>query len=269
MKTLIFLAAGALAFAQAQKTFDSPEAAAQDLMDAATHNNVAELDAIFGARGKTLLSSGDPQKDQAERQEFATLAQDRHRLQQDSMDANRVILCVGSEDWPFPVPIVKKNGAWTFDSSMGSQAMKARRIGGDELDAIEICAGYAAAQLAYAQQQPVHDYAAHIAALGSLVPKEFVEATGANLKPYHGYYFRTLISQGPSAPGGAYRYLVTNAMMGGFALEAWPARYGVTGVHTFIVNQEGVVFEKDLGPATQAAPPVASYNPDATWTPVN
>lgn len=267
MKTLMFLSAGALLFAQAQKTFDSPEAAAHALIDAAAANNTTELTAIFGPQGKSILTSGDPAKDKAEQQEFATIAKNKYSLQRDSMDPNRMILSIGEEDWPFPAPIVKKNGVWMFDSTMGAQAMKARRIGSNELDAIEICAGVVGAQQAYAERSPTHTYSATLAGLEPEVPKAFTMATGAPAKAYHGYYFAMLKSQGASSPGGQHNYVVKDTMLGGFALVAWPADYGVTGVHTFIVNQDGVVYEKDLG--AHAKMPVTAYNPDSSWRAVN
>jgi hypothetical protein len=271
MKTLILISAGALMFAQAQKTFDTPEAAAQALIDAAAANNVAELDAIFGMQGKTILTSGDPTRDKAERDEFVSIARTKNVLERDSMDPNRMILSIGNDDWPFPVPIVKKDGKWRFDSSMGMQSMRARRIGANELDAIEICAGFVSAEHAYAERSPMHEYAPTLTALEPNVPKEFVAAAGATPKAYHGYFFSLLKSQGASSPGGRHDYMVKNpaamSMMGGFALVAWPAQYGVTGVHTFIVNHDGVVYEKDLGPHVGA--PMTSYNPDPSWHTVN
>jgi hypothetical protein len=203
------------------------------------------------------------------------------------MNANRMILSIGNEDWPFPVPIVKKNNAWMFDSSMGALAMRARRIGAGELDAIEICAGYVGAQEAYSQRRDTHDesvlqYAKRISSTpgkhdglywqgqDSLVPQGFAEASTDHPKPYHGYYFRVLTAQGPNAPGGAHNYMAKDMMIGGFGLVAWPAQYGVTGIHTFVVNMDGVVYEKDLGPPSSGlASPVTRYDPDKTWTPVN
>jgi hypothetical protein len=267
MKALILISAGAMMFAQAQKTFDTPQAAAKALIDAAAANNVAELDAIFGMQGKTILTSGDPAKDKAEREEFVSIANTRNAIERDSMDPNRVILAIGSDDWPFPVPIVKKDGKWMFDASMGAKAMRARRIGANELDAIEICAGFVEAEHTHAQRTATHEYAATLAALEPDVPKDFAAASGAAAKPYHGYFFAVLKSQGASSPGGRHDYVVKNSMMGGFALVAWPAQYGVSGVHTFIVNQDGVVYEKDLGPHVGA--PVTSYNPDQSWRTVN
>src|ERR1700677_5101187 len=156
-KTLILISASALLVAQIQqKTFDSPEAAANALIDAAAANNVTELSAIFGTMGKTILTSGDPSRDKAEREEFVNIARSKHRIEDDKMMRNRKILSIGDDDWPFPVPIVKKDGKWMFDTSMGAKAMRARRIGANELDAIEICAGFVSAEQAYAERNPTH-----------------------------------------------------------------------------------------------------------------
>jgi len=285
--SISLLGCAAILFAQAQRTFDTPEAAADALIAAAADNNTAGLDAIFGPQGKTVLTSGKPDQDKSERQEFANIAHNKHQLERDSMNRNRMILSIGSEDWPFPVPIVKKDNGWIFDTSMGALAMRARRIGEGELDAIEICAGYVGAQEAYAPARDTHEesglqYAKRVASTtgkhdglywdgpGALVPKGFAEASTQHPKPYHGYYFRILTAQGANAPGGAHNYLVKDMLMGGFGLVAWPAQYGVTGIHTFIVNMDGVVYEKDLGsPANAMVPPVTRYDPDKTWKPVN
>jgi hypothetical protein len=192
------------------------------------------------------------------------------------------ILAVGSEDWPFPVPIVHSKDTWYFDPSRGAVEMRARRVGTNELDTIEICASYVQAQTEYAAQvrdkHGMLEYAQRIsAAQGQAdtlsVPKAFADAavetgksTTVKPKPYHGYYFRILQAQGPNAHGGRHNYMVKDSMIGGFGLVAWPARYGVTGVHTFIVNQDGVVYEKDLGnPATSLSTTVTSYDPDKSW----
>jgi hypothetical protein len=268
MKTLI-LFVGAIALAQAQKAFDTPEAAAAALIDAAAKNDTAQLAEIFGPQGKSLLTSGNAEQDKAERQEFSSIAKGKHELQKDSMNSDRMILSVGSEDWPYPVPIVKTNGKWMFDSSMGEMSMQARRIGANELDAIEVCAGYVGTQEEYAKQHGTH-YAPTIQALSGQVPKEFTEATGSHPKPYHGYYFAVLKAQGPNAPGGQSNYTTSKTMTGGFALVAWPADYGVSGVHTFIVSRDGIIYERDMGrPGNKTAAPVTRYDPDNTWGPVN
>ncbi len=273
-----------------QTAFDSPEAAMQALIDAAANNDTAQLSALFGPNGKQILTSGDPQKDQAERQEFSQLAKRKHELQPSSMNKNVRILTVGAEDWPFPAPIVQTNGKWRFETAQGAMEMRARRIGANELDAIEICAGYVEAQRAYAaqvrDQHGVLEYAQQIKSSpgkhdglywgeGSLVPEGFAEAESLSAaaskpKPYHGYYFQVLKSQGPAAPEGPHNYVSKESMIGGFALVAWPATYGVSGIHTFVVNQDGVVYERDLGTrASNLTAPVNRYDPDKSWTPVN
>jgi len=281
----------AISFGQTPKTFDSAEAAAQALMEAAEKDDVAGLSALFGPAGKDVLTSGDPQQDNKERAEFARLAHDKHQLEPDEMNAAVMILSVGSEDWPFPVPIVRNKDKWSFDASQGAVEMRARRIGAHELDAIEICAGYVEAQmeyasrdrnnhkmLAYAQRivsaKGVHDGLYWEGDSEALVPKGFAEAavepghaSATDLKPYHGYYFRVLKAQGPNADGGQHNYIVKDSMIGGFGLVAFPAHYGASGIHTFIVNHDGVIYEKDLGsPATGASTTVTRYDPDKSWT---
>jgi len=274
-----------------QKTFDSPEAAVQALIDATSKNDTAELVAVLGSNGQGILTSGDAGQDQAERREFAQLASTRHRLEPSTMRAGTMILLVGEEAWPFPVPLVSVDQRWHFDPALGSLEVRARRVGANELDAIEICAGYVEAQQAYAAQHrsgaATMEYAKAIVsspgqknglyqpgASPELVPQGFADAAmetpGRKAKPYHGYYFRVLTEQGPNAPGGPHKYVAGQFMIGGFALVAWPAQYGVTGVHTFIVNQDNSVYEKDLGPQTPSlAPALVRYDPDSSWTPVD
>jgi hypothetical protein len=281
----------AISFGQTPKTFDSAEAAAQALMEAAEKDDVAGLAALFGPADNAVLTSGDPQQDKRERTEFARLARDKHQLEPDPMNAAVMILSIGSEDWPFPVPIVRSKDKWSFDASQGAVEMRARRIGANELDAIEICAGYVEAQMEYAaQDRDNHKMLAYAQRIVStkgmhdglywerssepLVPEGFAEAaveTGrtaaAKLKPYHGYYFRVLQAQGPNAEGGQHNYIVKDLMIGGFGLVAFPAHYGASGIHTFIVNQDGVIYEKDLGnPAASASTTVTRYDPDRSWT---
>jgi hypothetical protein len=266
MKSLAIIFCAAVAIAHAQRTFETPEAAAQALIDAAANNNSATLAAIFGPLSKTILTGGSPEQDKAERQEFASIARNKHQLERDSMNSDRMILAIGSEDWPFPVPIVHQNGQWHFDTSMGGQVMQARRIGTDELDAIEICAGYVGAQQQFAQQHQMQQYADKLEALGNLVPAGFIQAASAHPQPYHGYYFQVVTSQGSNAAGGSHDYVVKGTMLGGFALVAWPAEFNVTGVHTFIVNQDGMVYEKSIDTsANKTAAPVNRYDPDRSW----
>jgi Protein of unknown function (DUF2950) len=253
----------------AQKTFDSPEAATQALIDAASKNDVATLRAVLGSAAKGILTSGDPKQDEAERQEFAKIATQKHHLEKSSMNSHVMVLLIGDQDWPFPIPLLHDGDHWRFDPERGSVEVRARQIGANELDAIQACAAYVGIQQAYAAKKRsaagTLEYAESVAS--SPVPKEFAEAAGANpTRPYHGYYFRVLKEQGPNAPGGQHSYVLGKAMIGGFALVAWPATYGVSGVHTFMVNQDGVVYEKDRG---AHATPGTSFDPDRTWTPVD
>ncbi len=268
--------------AQAQTAFDTPEAAEKALVDAAAANDSAALNAIFGPGGANILTSGDAAQDKAEREEFARIARGKYRLEPDAANPGRLILSIGDQDWPFPAPLVKTKGKWSFDSAMGTNMMTAQRIGANELDAVEICSGYAGAELQYAEQHGGAEYARRMLSSPgkddglyseghALVPQQFAEVAAdglSNLKPkrYHGYYFKMLTAQGPDAPGGRHNYLVKNSLLGGFAMVAWPAAYGVTGIHTFIVNQDGIVYERDLGrSANPLAAPVAWFNPTKDW----
>jgi hypothetical protein len=248
--------------------------------------------AIFGPRAKETLTSGDAAQDRAEQTEFARLARTKHRLEISHMNPNRAILAIGDEDWPFPVPIVRTNGKWSFNASDAPVEMQARRIGTDELDAIEICYGYVEAQQKYASEDRdkagMLVYAPHIMSAPGrhdglywqgegepLVPEDFAKAAwdGAQkgrAKPYHGYYFRVLQGQGTHAPDGAHNYFVKDKLIGGFGLVAWPSEYGVSGVHTFIVNQDGVVYQKDIAPVPgKPAAPITRFDPDESWQPVD
>lgn len=290
---LCFLCAAlACAFpAFSQERFDSPEAASQALIDAAASHDAARLAAIMGPQAKGILTSGSATQDRNEQSEFARLAQSKRRLEISPMHPNRAILSVGEEDWPFPVPIRRTDGKWSFDASETSTEMKARHIGADELDAIEICHGYVDAQMKYAALDRNHDgmlqYAPRlISAAGKrdglywdgaadpMVSAGFAHAAWeggrkGDARPYHGYYFRILTSQGPDARGGAHNYMVKDKLLGGFGLVAWPAEYGVSGNHSFIVNQEGLVYEKDIPPVPgKPAPLITRFDPDRSWEPV-
>jgi hypothetical protein len=276
----------------AQERFDSPEEAAQAVIDAAYKHDSDRLWAILGPQAKGVLSSGDAAQDSAEQAEFATLAHTKHRLEICPLDANRTVLSIGEADWPFPIPIVRMNGKWSFDAAQASVEMRARRIGADEIDVIEICKGYVAAQQKYAAEERDKDgmlaYAPRLmstpgqhdglyweGASEPLVPQGLAQAawdgglnTGA--KPYHGYYFRIIGEQGSNAAGGAHVYTVKGKMIGGFGLVAWPAEYGVTGIHTFIVNHNGSVYEKDIEPSRgKATAPIARFDPDGSWVRVD
>jgi hypothetical protein len=283
--TLVFVVAASPAFAQVpapapapqktapkvlQKTFESPDAATQALIDAASKNDTATLRSVLGSSAKGILTSGDPKQDAAERQEFAKIAAEKHHLEQSSMNSHVMVLLIGDQDWPFPIPLLHEGEKWRFDPQGGAMEVRARKVGANELDAIQACTAYAAVQQAYAAKKRTaagtQEYAENVAS--SQVPEELANAAGDHpTRPYHGYYFKALKGQGEHAPGGQHPYMVGKAVIGGFALVAWPATYGVTGVHTFIVSQDGVVYEKDRG--AQPAGPVLSYDPDPSWTPVD
>jgi hypothetical protein len=274
----------------AQEKFDSPDAAATALIQAATTRDNARLQTIFGAQANPLLSSGNPTQDSADLAEFARLAQAKHRLEPSKRDPNRVILAIGDADWPFPVPIVRAaDSKWGFDASETKAEMQARRIGANELDVIEICAGYVDAQKKFAETEHNPDHMTEFAArmksdpgqhnglytegdAQPLIPAGLAAAAREGQqapRPYHGYYFRILQGQGPSAPGGTHSWMAKGRLIGGFGLVAWPAQYGVTGIHTFIVDQDGIIYEKDIEPSPNAAfPGVTRYDPDKSWRPV-
>jgi hypothetical protein len=288
LRTNILLALATAAPCIAQQRFDSAEGAANAVIEATANHDTARLNAIFGPLGSAILTSGNPGEDKAEQSEFSKLAAAKHQLEPDARNPNRMILSIGDEDWPFPVPLVRTGGKWAFDPSEAKVEMQARRIGTHELDAIEICAGYVEAQRKYASADRDNDglleYASHVmggptalyqeGAAEPLVPRGFAEAVWTaghrSTTPYHGYFFRVLDAQGPGARGGAHRYVAKNKMIGGFGLVAWPAQYGVTGIHTFIVNQNGIVYQKDIAPGPNGImPAITRFDPDASWTPVD
>jgi Protein of unknown function (DUF2950) len=267
-----------------QRTFQTPQEAIQATIDAAEHNDAAALLLLFGPDGKDIVESGDPAEDKEMRAEFARSAHEKLQIEQDPANPDRVTFAVGEQDWPFPVPVVRKDGKWRLDPASGRLEILARRVGRNELNTMEVCRGYVEAQLEYAAQDHDRDgilkYAQSIVSSpGKLdglysedapqhaVAKAFAVAAGATKpEPYHGYYFRVLKSQGPAATGGAFDYVVKGKMIGGFALVAWPAEYGVSGVQTFIVNHEGLVYGKDLGINTAAlARQLTRFNPDKSW----
>lgn len=275
----------------AQESFDTPDAAAQAIIDAADSHDTARLKAIIGPQRSGILTSGSAAKDRAEQSEFARLARAKHRISISDISPNRAILVVGDEDWPFPVPICRTSGKWSFDASHAAEEMHARHIGADELDAIEICHGYVEAQKKYASEDRDQDglleYAPHLMGKHGQHDGLYWEGSGQPLipaglahaewdgtrkgeaKPYHGYYFRVLDGQGSNAPGGAHKYMAADNMIGGFGLVAWPAEYGVSGIHTFMVNQDGVVYQKDIAPvAGKPALPITRFDPDPSWEPV-
>jgi hypothetical protein len=278
--------------ATAVKTFDSPQAAVDALLDAADKYDVAALEAIFGPEGDDIIHTGEPARDKKAAADFAAKVREKQTISTDPKTPDRAVLMIGADDWPVPVPIVKRNGKWLFDSKAGLQEILYRRIGGNELDAIQICRGYVEAQDDYAVMKRgdkgVAEYAQRIISTpgkqdglawqnpdgtwGGPVGENIARVIEQGYKkgePYHGYFFKVLKAQGAAAPLGQMDYLVKGVMIGGFALVAAPAEYRVTGVKTFIVSNDGVVYEKDFGPNTlEQFKNMEVFNPDETWHPV-
>jgi hypothetical protein len=265
-----------------QRTFANANDAIQATLEASEHNDTAALRQIFGAASKDIVESGDPDQDKQDRQEFVKLAKEKMAINQDPTNPDRITFAIGNEDWPFPVPLFRTGDRWRFDTASGRVEILAHRIGENELSTIDSCRAFAEAELEYASQPrdggKVQEYARKVrssagqhnglywdGAPKELVPESFADAVASG-KPYHGYYFRILTAQGPSAPGGAVNYLVDGRMLGGFALIAWPAEYQVSGVKTFIVSHQGVVYEKDLGAKTATiARETTRFDPDRSW----
>jgi hypothetical protein len=275
------------------ESFDTPQQAADALVDAAGKFDEAALIQIFGPGGEDIVFSGELPQDRQHAADFATEARERESVSVDPKTGSRAFLIVGDENWPFPVPLVKRGDKWYFDAKAGKQELLYRRIGANELDAIGVCRGYVEAQDDYAYQArqlySVNQYAQHIVStpgkhdglawqnpdgtwggpVGEKIAKAIEQGYTPGSEPYHGYFFKILKGQGPAAPLGAMNFVVEGVMIGGFALVAAPAEYGVTGVQTFIVSQDGVVYEKDLGPKTLAEfAKMELFNPDTSWTPV-
>jgi Protein of unknown function (DUF2950) len=284
-------ATGATSTTTTQKSFSTPEAAVDELIRATRDYDVPALTQIFGSEGEDFISTPDPVQDKSKGQAFAALAKEKHSLVPDSSNANRMVLIVGPEDWPFPIPLEKRSGKWIFDTAGGRQELLFRRIGTNELDAIQVCRGYVEAQKVYAltihDNSGVNQYAQKIIStpgkqdglywlkadgtpggpISEPAAKAIAEGYSFNKKSaYHGYYFKILKGQGPDAPLGRLDYVIQGAMIGGFALIAAPAEYRVTGIKTFMVSQDGIVYQKDLGPDTlNIAKGIELYNPDKTW----
>jgi hypothetical protein len=278
--------------APTQKTFATPQEAAAALIQACDSFDEAALKQILGTDSKDIISSEDPVRDKNDALAFAAMAHEQNSISVDPKDVNRAVLLIGNNSWPLPIPIAKRNGKWLFDTKAGKDEILLRRIGSNELDAIQICRGYVQAQLEYAQTKhdgsEVNQYAQRVistpgkqdglvwrnpdGSLGGPISEGIADALQQGYtdkaKPYHGYFFKILKGQGPSAPLGRIDFVVEGAMIGGFALAAAPADYRVTGVKTFIVSYEGVVYQKDLGPDTlRKFKEMELYNPDKTWTP--
>jgi hypothetical protein len=275
-----------------QRTFATPQEGAQALMAAAEAQDMSALSAIFGKGSDEILNSGDAVQDQNNVARFVKRAKQSLKERIDPASPNRASVLIGPDNFPFPIPLVRTAGRWHFDTPTGKVEILARRIGSNELDAIAACKDYVEAQYDYATEDRnsngVPEYARRLISSpekrdglfwpGSDAPptafaKEAKSAQSEGYPqesekptPYHGYYFRILTSQGPKARGGALDYVQHGSMVGGFALVAWPAEHGVSGVKTFVVNQDGVIYEKDLGPSTgTVAEAMTAFDPDNTW----
>lgn len=274
------------------RTFATAEQAMDALVAAAEAFDVDAIARIFGPAGKEILVTAEPPHDRAIAQTFAKLAREKKSVAIDPRNSNHAVILVGPEDWPFAVPLVRKNGTWSFDTAAGIVELSYRRVGANELDVIDLLHGYVEAQQAYALQKRdgsgVNRYAERIIStpgkqdglawqtadgqwegpigenVANAIDKGYAEG-----QPYHGYYFKVLTPQWPVAALGAMDYVIAGAIGGGFALVAAPAEYAVTGVKTFIVGSDGVVYEKDFGDATlDEFKKMERFNPGETWTPI-
>jgi hypothetical protein len=294
---LLALALPVSASAEDEQTFASPQEAVNALVTAAKTNDTNAIHSIFGATGHDLISPDVVQATE-EYKLFVQHLTEKTKLASNS-DSN-VTLEIGADGWPFPIPLVKQDSKWFFDTAAGAEEILNRRIGMDEIGAINVCNAYVDAQREYASQDrmgdgvlayaqflrstpdthdglfwPTNQPGEELSPLGPLVAQARVEGYFRSAKmlndeqaPYHGYYFKILTCQGRHAPGGKYNYIINGHMIGGFALVAWPAEWGNTGVMTFIVNQQGKVYQKNLGSKTaKIAKAITTYDPDDTWTP--
>lgn len=280
----------------AQIGFATPEVACAKLIEAAEKFDVDSLRAILGPESEDLIASEDPVKDKTRMIDFAKMANEKKTVEI-AKNKKQATLFVGPDDWPLPIPIVERAGKWYFDTKKGRQEILARRIGANELDAIAVCRGFVDAQEEYAEEihddSGVNQYAQRIisspgkrdglywnnqdgtaggpiteAIANALAEGYSIDKRGPS--PFHGYYFKVLKGRGPLAPNGEIDFVIDGAMIGGFALAASPAEYGVTGIETFIVSYEGIVYQKDLGPhSLKIFSQLERYNPDKTWTPTD
>jgi DUF2950 family protein len=282
----------AKARAQAQQRFATPEAATAALVAAVRADDLRRIRAVLGPGSDELISSGDPVADQQGRARFVAAFEKNSRIEMEG--DSKANLIVGENDWPLPFPLVKRADGWRFDARSGAEEILNRRIGRNELAAIQVCLAYVDAQREYALTQGnhdgVHEYAMKLVStsgkkdglywpvkegqplspLGPLAAKAKEEGYGksknAEHEPYHGYFYRILTGQGSNAAGGAYSYTIHRRMIGGFALVAYPARWGASGVMTLIVNHDGIVYQKNLGKGTaEIASKMTRFNPDSSW----
>jgi hypothetical protein len=292
--TIAAFLCSAASVVNAQQAFKSPDEAASALVNAAKKGDRKALVSVLGPDGSDIVSSGDAVADAATRDKFVAAYDAKHEIAMEGVD--KATMIIGKEDFPLPIPLVRKDGMWRFDTAAGRKEILARRIGKNELDTIQTCLAYVDAQNDYASKDRTGAgkgiYAQRIVSspgkkdglfwptsngeeqspLGGLV----AEATGEGYRvgggriPYHGYYFKMLTKQGAAAPGGEFEYIVKGKMIGGFALVAYPADYGNSGVMTFIVSHSGTVYQKDLGPQTaKLAQRMTSFNPNPSWTKVS
>lgn len=277
----------------AAQGFVTPQAASEALVAAVRSRDPRRIEQVLGPSSARLIRSGDSVDDARARERFLAAYERQSKIEQNG-DA-RATLLIGEKDWPFPLPLIKRDDRWRFDVESGATEVINRRVGRNELAAIQVCLAYVDAQREYAATQGsvdgLHRYAAKFVSapgrkdglywptdegqpaspLGPLAAKAKEEGYGksanAAKEPYHGYLYRILTAQGREAPGGAYGYVVKGKMIGGFALVAYPARWGVSGVMTFLVSHDGVVYQKNLGARTAAvASKITRFNPDATWS---
>jgi hypothetical protein len=286
-----FLAVSTLGAATAAgpKMFDTSKQAVDALVQAAASDDTAALLEILGPDGKRIISSGEPAQDKKDRTWFVEKAREKTEIADDPFDSHRATLSIGNDGWPSPLALVERGGKWSFDAKNAAQELLARRIGEHELDAIAVCRGFVEAQQEYASEArdggAVVQYAQKIISTpgkhdglywknagdtpGGPIGEAIANALTEGYKkgdPYHGYFFRVLKGQGPAAPLGKLDYVINGKMIGGFALIAWPAEYRVTGVQTFIVSHDGIVYQRDLGPdPARIASAMTLYNPDKSW----
>ncbi len=288
LSAVLFLSAASAA--SAQQPFKTPDEAATALVDAAKTGDQKAILSVLGPDGLDIISSGDEVADAATRTRFVAAYDAKHSIATEGDD--KAVMVIGQEDFPVPIPLVRSNGMWHFDTAAGRDEMLARRIGNNELDAIQSCLAYVDAQNEYAEKDRTgagaNIYAQRIISepgkkdglywptaqgedsspLGELIAQATARGyrVGGGRTPYNGYYFKILTKQGAAAPGGELEYIVHGKMIGGFALVAYPAEYRNSGVMTFIVSHTGTVYQKDLGPATsKLAERMAAYNPDKSW----
>ena len=279
--------------ATTHRTFATAQGAADALIAAAAKFDVGMLASMLGPGGEDIVFTGEFPQDKQRAMDFAEEAKEKKSVSIDPKTGTRAFLLVGNEDWPFPVPIVKHGDKWSFDAEAGRQELLYRRIGSNELDAIDVCHGFVEAQYDFAfrkrNEYEVNQYAQKIIStagkqdglawqnedgtwggpIGEKIAHAIEQGYSMGAEPYHGYFFKILIGQGPNAPMGQMDYVVKGVMIGGFALVAAPAEYAVTGVKTFIVSQDGVVYEKDFGPNTlNEFAKMERFNPDKSWKPV-